>query len=185
MEKISKESATVMFPAQINVYRVMLEMLDVLKEMATEWNGKVINKRFITAFEKRFPESRGRLRIDTDYVHPKFHLYISEGRGVQTSRGCCYVSESELRIYYGNEPYIHESDRRLNLERLNEILTQNVEYLNKQIADYEWCLEHYDEVKEQTKQLDKQLREFHDRIPRPLKPSTYFIDNPFEYFLHK
>lgn len=174
-----------MFPAQVKVYRVMLEMLDVLKEMATEWDGKVINKRFITAFEKRFPESRGRLRIASDYVHPMFHLYISEGRGVQTNRGCCYVNDSELRMYYGEKPYIDADSRRLNLELFMERLALNVEYINKQIADYEWCLEHYDEVREQTMQLDKQLREFHDRIPYPLKPSTYFIDNPFEYFLHK
>lgn len=179
MERISKETAAIMFPAQVKVYRVMIEMLEVLKDMASEWDGKVINKRFITAFEKRFPKERGRLNINRDCVHPRFSVYVEEGRWV---KGGGYVSDYTSRIEYGDKPYIPSESSRLNVELLNIAIDRDIELFKMAIYNYEYCLEHYDEIKEQTRQLNVQIRAFHDRIPYPLKPSTYYIDSPFGYF---
>lgn len=174
-----------MFPAQANVYRVMLEMLDVLEAMIPEWDGKVVNKRFVTAFEKRFDANRGRLSISTDAsIHPQFKFFVIEGRCVQTPKGCFYVEDYYRQLYYGTNPYINADNRRLKGTELAEVIKQQREYLEKEIANYEWCLEHYDEVRQQTRELDKQVREFYDRIPYPLRPQTYYIENPFEYFFH-
>ena len=185
MEQIKKESAEIMFPAQVKVYEIMLEMLGVIREMAKDWDGKVINQRFVTAFKKKFPIERGHLSIRTDLMHPYFSIYVSEGRCVSLPRGCAYIKDDDLRIYGGDRNYIGEPDRRLNLENLNYALDGDEKYLNDKIQDYKWCLEHYDEIKEEVRQLDKQVKELHDRIPYPLKPETYRIENPFEYFFHK
>lgn len=76
-----------MFPAQANVYRIMLEMLDVLEAMIPEWDGKVINKRFVTAFGKRFDANRGRLSM----------LYSwQKSSNVPTSYFCKHASTSYI-----------------------------------------------------------------------------------------
>lgn len=179
MERISKATAAVMFPAQVKVYRVMIEMCEVLKDMASEWDGKAINKRFITAFEKRFPKERGRLNINRDGAHPRFSFYVEEGRCV---KGGGYVSDYTSRIEYGNKPYIPHESLRLNVELLNIAIDTNIELFKMAIYNYEYCLEHYDEIKEQTRRLSAQVRAFYNRIPYPLKPSTSYIDSPFGKF---
>lgn len=180
MGRISKETAAVMFPAQVKVYRVMIEMFEVLKDMASEWDGKVINKRFITAFEKRFPKERGRLSISTSCRFLYFEIFILEDRWVSVGDISGNVSDYTRAVWYGNNPYISD-DRRLDAEILKSLLNDHIQLLLQRIYNYNWCLEHYDEIKEQTRQLNVQIQAFYDRIPYPLKPSTRFINSPFDY----
>ena len=156
--------------SQLAIYSRFLELKDSFCEVIKKFNGKVINKRFLTALENISPKHEYNDITLSDF-HFNFSTYGNELTitfvGYANNKLVRYSSEyhNQFTIYnYTNnrELVSHINGKRLSADEYLLLVEHAFAIINKRIEDLIDMVEHYDEVSVVYKQAYDLLRSVKD-----------------------
>ena len=155
---------------QITIYSRFLEIKESLCEVIKKFDGKVINKRFLTALESISPKHEYN-NITLNDFHFSFSTYGNELTmmfvGIANNKLIRYCSEYNNQIIIYNHTNNREFVSNINGKRLSAdeylLLVENAfAIINKRIEELIDMVEHYDEVSVVYKQAYDLLRSVKD-----------------------
>lgn len=178
--KDSKYSIKAKWQKSIEVLNIEHQVLNTIEEVAKNFDGKVINKRFVTALSSatdsayfHFDEVYGTKFIEFtvkdnlrqfSYKPP----YAELANTARTDVG----AYSRVTTYVKGQPvfYIRKEDGRLDLGKLKETTGSMRDYLDGEIQKYKNALDNFDKNFEKIMKVNKEIA--------ALKKE--FKDTPFE-----
>ena len=165
--KESKHSIKANWEKSIEVLNIEHQVLNTIEYVAKKFDGKVINKRFVTALSSANDSAyfnlepweyslmiqysiKDNLRRFS-YKPPYAELANSSRTGVGTYR--------RVGTYIKGRPnlYINMSDRRLNYVKLVEVIGTMRDYLNGEIQKYKNALDNFDKNMEKIMTINKEI----------------------------
>lgn len=178
MERRSKKVYIGIAKRKIEMYKDFIKVLDVLKNSINKWDGKVINKRYVTAMtaeiNKVIPPLMGcngeydriSLSIGKDFTRHLISLY-HRNRYVEEVNA--YVDNCNCEIYIASydrqTPFINEEDGRLNGEVFLKSLENEKNILNDWIASIQDSINRIDETIETYKEIQKYVANAMNSLP--------------------
>lgn len=181
------------FQQQVKAYNDAVKALEVAKTLADKFDGKVINKRFVTALNEASNKFFGKSNVvfslcqeGYNYSHKQnivqIELYLTD-RCKCYEGGCIYIGNDRVRVYEvstDSDCYIN-SDGRLNKEIFIKALDKQINNCKEAISKYQLCIDHFDEYLDKVKDFNKKLDELRKEIPYPMGISTFKLELPFWY----
>lgn len=159
----------------MKAFKELIKALEVLKEVAQKFDGKVINKRFCIAFSAAYPD--GYITIDRRRAESReIEVHLVGIRNL-----CGAYADGEISLYVlDRDAYLKAcNDERLDYSKLCECIDHYESRLQNRIAQYEDALENYDKYREEAASMVAQIRDYYNRMPEPLKPLTSYFETPF------
>lgn len=165
--KDSKHAIKAKWEKSIEVLNIEHQVLNTIEEVAKKFDGKVINKRFVTALTSAndsayfdFEPWEYSLMIQYSikdnlrrfsYKPPYAELANSSRTDVGTYR--------RVGTYIKGRPklYINMSDRRLNYNTLMETIGSMRDYLNGEIQKYKNALDNFDKNMKKIMAVNKEI----------------------------
>ena len=175
---------------QIKVFNDAIKSLEAIKIVADKFDGKVINKRFITNLNEISDrniiifslEEEGYNKIAG--INEKVVSFYLTDRRFKDDRGsCAYIDEDSFNILEANEKdfYINK-DGRLVKEYFIQGIDKTIENFKARIAKYQDCIDHLDEYMAEVKQINAEIDELRNKIHFPMYILTGSIQLPFLYY---
>lgn len=178
--KDSKYSIKAKWQKSIEVLNIENNVLDTIDEVAKNFDGKVINKRFITALSSANDSAHFNLEPweyslviqysikdnlkRFSYKPPYAELANSSKTDVGTYRRVGNYIKGRPNIY------INMSDRRLDYDKLVEVIAQMRNYLYGEMQKYKNALDNFDKNMEKIMAVNKEIAALNKE----------FKDTPFE-----
>ena len=181
------------FKQQIKAYNDAIKAFEVAKTLADKFDGKVINKRFITALNDAAKEAFGKQEVNfslyaSGYNHIRkqnivqLQLFLYD-RCKVFEGGCVYIGNDRIIVYETNNDgdcYIN-AEGRLNKAAFLEAMDNVIESCKKEITTYQYCIDNFDLILDKVRAENKRLKELQEEIPFPMHSSTSRIELPFWY----
>ena len=172
MERTNKATFIAVSNRNIEMYNSFAKAIDIIINMAKDWDGKKINKRFIDKVNEALKDnhvSYVRFCFDTNWKNERdnrFKFYF-DNRWVEEARA--YISYNENTIFAHNGDYLDRDDYRLNAENLIIALEREKEICNNRAHDLQVSIEQIDEVIEKYAQMKVYVEKTLAEIPSPLR----------------
>lgn len=155
---------------QIKVYNEMLEALAKIKAFSAQYDGKIINKRFVDALKAELPPC-------IDVILEKEHytagdvitLTILDQNRLAPEGG--YVDESVFKIHNYPSEYIDADTRRLNYAVFCKALKLKTDSAIYNRDDLQNALDNYDKFYEAYLTLKRHADEYRKTLPYVLRCS--------------
>lgn len=147
--------------AQIRLHRLVLEELTKIKELISAFDGKVINKRLLTAYEQQGLQSHasfdynGTLRLKIFYIGQAREIY-------ENGKFKGYVSEDTFTFLLATQ-----DDNKTRLDALKTIdnITAFGNRLTKNIAYMEDCITNFDKYMQQGREIEALIEKYRRNVP--------------------
>lgn len=181
-----KESILAKWGQQIKVYRDAIDAMKRIRGLADKFDGKVINKRFVTAMNEM---------VDNKLVTFSLVAYgfrnTSIGKRIKIMmhdrcrdmpNRCLYVDVSEHEIFDNelDKPYIN-ADGRLVKDAFLDSIDSNIENLSNVVSEYQRAIDHFDEYIEKVEKINEEITALRNEIPSPMWIGTFRLELPFWY----
>lgn len=181
-----KENILAKWGQQIKVYRDAIDAMKRIRGLADKFDGKVINKRFVTVMNEM---------IDNKLVTFSLVAYgfrnTSIGKRIKIMmhdrcrdmpNRCLYVDVSEHYIFDNelDKPYIN-ADGRLVKDAFLDSIDSNIENLSKVVSEYQRAIDHFDEYIEKVEKINEEITALRNEIPSPMCIGTFRLELPFWY----
>lgn len=141
---------------QIKVFNDAIKSLEAIKVIADNFDGKVINKRFITKLNEI---------SDRNII-----IFSLEEEGYDK------IAEINEKDFYINK------DGRLVKEYFIQGIDKTIENFKARIAMYQDCIDHFDEYMAEVKKINAEIDELRNKIHFPMSILTGSIQLPFLYY---
>lgn len=181
--KDSKYSIKAKWQKNIEVLNIEHQVLNTIEEVAKNFDGKVINKRFITALTSANDSAyfnlepweyslmiqysiKDNLRRFS-YKPPYAELANSSKTDVGTYRRVGTYTKGRPKLY------INMSDRRLNYNNLMETISLMRDYLNGNIQKYKNALDNFDKNMKKVMTVNKEIA----ALNKEFKNTPFELDN--------
>ncbi len=174
---------------QVKVFNDAIKSLEAIKVIADKFDGKVINKRFITKLNEISDcniiifslEEKGYDHI-AEINEKVVSLYLTDRCFKNDSDSWSYIDEDSFNIREANEKdfYINK-DGRLVKEYFIQGIDKTIEFFKTKIAQYQDCIDHFDEYMAEVKKINAEIDELRNKIHFPMSILTYSIQLPFYY----
>lgn len=183
-----KERILAKWEQQIKVYRDAISAMESIRELADKFDGKVINKRFVTAMneitdkkcvsfsivEKGFSfscnhnEKRVKIMMhDRCRSMPNYNVYVD-------------VSEHEIIEDDFTKPYIN-ADGRLAKDSFLASIDSNIKHLPEIISEYQRAIDRFDDYMAMVEKINEEITALRNEIPSPMCIGTFRLELPFWY----
>lgn len=181
-----KERILAKWEQQIKVYRDAISAMESIRELADKFDGKVINKRFVTAMneitdkkcvsfsivEKGFSfscnhnEKRVKIMMhDRCRSMPNYNVYVD-------------VSEHEIIEDDFAKPYIN-ADGRLAKDSFLASIDSNIKHLSEIISEYQRAIDRFDDYMAMVEKINEEITALRNEIPSPMCIGTFRLELPF------
>jgi hypothetical protein len=181
------------FEQQVKVYNDAIKAFEVAKTLADKFNGKVINKRFITAINKACEEAFGKQMVNFSlynsgysYSHKQnvteLEIYLYD-RCKCYDGGCIYIDNDRLRVYEldsNGDCYIN-ADGRLDKEVFLKAIDKQIANCKDAMGKYQYCIDNFEAILDKVREENKRLEALQKEIPYPMHMGTARIELPFWY----
>ena len=174
---------------QVKVFNDAIKSLEAIKIIADKFDGKVINKRFITKLNEISDgniiifslEEKGYDKI-AGINEKVVSLYLTDRCFKNDSGSWSYIDEDSFSILEANNKdfYINK-DGRLVKEYFIQGIDKTIEFFKTKIAQYQDCIDHFDEYMAEVKKINAEIDELRNKIHFPMSILTYSIQLPFYY----
>ena len=175
---------------QVKVFNDAIKALESIKVIADNFDGKVINKRFITKLNEISDrniiifslEEEGYDKI-AGINEKVVSLYLTDRCFKNDSGSWSYIEEDSFNIREANEKdfYINK-DGRLVKEYFIQGINKTIENFKARIAEYQDCIDHFDEYMAEVKKINAEIDELRDKVHFPMSILTGSIQLPFLYY---
>ena len=174
---------------QVKVFNDAIKSLEAIKVIADKFDGKVINKRFITKLNEISDRNIIIFSLEEkgyDYIaginEKVVSLYLTDRRFINDSGSWSYIDEDSFSILKANNKdfYINK-DGRLVKEYFIQGIDKTIEFFKTKIAQYQDCIDHFDEYMAEVKKINAEIDELRNKIHFPMSILTYSIKLPFYY----
>ena len=174
---------------QVKVLNDAIKSLEAIKVIADNFDGKVINKRFITKLNEISDRKIIIFSLEEkgyDYVakinEKVVSFYLTDRRFKDDRGSCAYIDEDSFNILEANEKdfYINK-DGRLVKEFFIQGIDKTIEIFKAKIAMYQDCIDHFDEYMAEVKKINAEIDELRNKIHFPMTILTGSIQLPFFY----
>lgn len=175
---------------QVKVFNDAIKSLEAIKVIADKFDGKVINKRFITKLNEISDrniiifslEEEGYDKI-AGINEKVVSLYLTDRCFKNDSGSWSHIDEDSFNILEANKKdfYINK-DGRLVKEYFIQGIDKTIEFFKTRIAQYQDCIDHFDEYMAEVKKINAEIDELHNKIHFPMSILTYSIQLPFLYY---
>lgn len=158
-----KQNFIVKREAQINLFKTAIEQLAKIKEVVTAFDNKVINKRFITEYEKR--GIKGYPKLDIDYNGKQMLSICFAGREREiyvNGKFKGYLDDNTIQFYFAKQA---NDDSRLNSADTIKYIDETIADLNKKIAYLNDCINNFDNYLKQSYEIEKMIEEYKKNVP--------------------
>lgn len=175
---------------QVKVFNDAIKSLEAIKVIADNFDGKVINKRFITKLNEISDSDIIIFSLEEkgyDYIaeinEKVVSLYLTDRRFKNDRGSWSYIDEDSFNILEVNEKdfYINK-DGRLVKEYFIQGIDKTIEIFKRKIAQYQDCIDHFDEYMAEVKKINAEINELRNKISFPMSILTYSIQLPFLYY---
>lgn len=174
---------------QVKVFNDAIKSLEAIKVVADNFNGKVINKRFVTKLNEISDrniiifslEEEGYDKI-VGINEKVVSLYLTDRCFKNDSGSWSYIDEDSFNIREVNEKdfYINK-DGRLVKEYFIQGIDKTIEFFKTKIAQYQDCIDHFDEYMAEVKKINAEIDELRNKVHFPMSILTGSIQLPFYY----
>ena len=174
---------------QVKVLNDAIKSLEAIKVIADNFDGKVINQRFITKLNEISDRKIIIFSLEEkgyDYVakinEKVVSFYLTDRRFKDDRGSCAYIDEDSFNILEANEKdfYINK-DGRLVKEFFIQGIDKTIEIFKVKIAKYQDCIDHFDEYMAEVKKINAEIDELRNKIHFPMTILTGSIQLPFFY----
>lgn len=175
---------------QIIAYTDGINALEQLKSLADKFDGKVINKRFITATKEVVDKNLVTFVLENNgynYARKQNELRISlylHNRSICYEGGCVYIDASQITIYQNSidSDFYINADGRLNKELFIQAIDKTITTIRNYIVEYQRAIDFCDIYVEKVKRLNEELSALKKELPFPLYIPTTQISLPFNIY---
>lgn len=174
---------------QVKVFNDAIKSLEAIKVIADKFDGKVINKRFITKLNEISDrniiifslEEEGYDKI-AGINEKVVSLYLTDRCFKNDSGSWSYIDEDSFNILEANKKdfYINK-DGRLVKEYFIQGIDKTIENFKARIAQYQDCIDHFDEYMAEVKKINAEIDELRNKVHFPMSIFTGSIQLPFYY----
>ena len=174
---------------QVKVFNDAVKSLEAIKVIADKFDGKVINKRFITKLNEISDrniiifslEEEGYDKI-AGINEKVVSLYLTDRCFKNDSGSWSYIDEYSFSILeVNNKDFYINKDGRLVKEYFIQGIDKTIEFFKTKIAQYQDCIDHFDEYMAEVKKINAEIDELRNKIHFPMSILTYSIQLPFYY----
>lgn len=167
---------------QVKVFNDAIKSLEAIKVLADKFDGKVINKRFITKLNEISDGNIIIFSLIAGINEKVVSLYLTDRCFKNDSGSWSYIDEDHFNIREANEKdfYINK-DGRLVKEYFIQGIDKTIEFFKTKIAQYQDCIDHFDEYMAEIKKINAEIDELRNKIHFPMSILTYSIQLPFLY----
>lgn len=146
---------------------------ELLAKMAEKYDGKVLNKKFITKAQEELTNAGFTsimVGFGTDWRGNRENRLVLTSRDNYCTEAKCYVEYSRLNdhLYYDKD-YIDGSSFRLNVENLKLAVENNNKALDTKISELTRCVDEIDEIIEKYASMRKYVETTLSSIPQRLR----------------
>ena len=178
---ISKEVMEVKYACEIKMDNLFIDAIKRIKEILIEHkcDGKVFNKRITDMIEKELgisqfcavsKDASGRNRYIKVYLNNDERWY-SDGDKIKG-----YIEQNSV---LGLDVIVDLQNERIKLAETLKSLDDSISYYEKNIANMEDCIAHYNAYKATEDKLMAAIEEYNKSVPSRLK--SYVIVNDYSY----
>lgn len=158
---------------QIVVFNDAIECFKMMDEFGKTWDGKVVNKRFVTALNNAYPK-----------LSDKGFVSLSDLKiGISIKNRCrIYGDQSVVYVDYcaflldSFDSYIDENSKRLNAEAFSKAIAKKIDEFNDDIADAKKAINNLETYKQTINSLNKQIEDVRDSLPNCLRKYFSYYD---------
>lgn len=177
MARLNKEAAFACWKKNIEVYKLVIYTFTKVLDVAKKYDGKVLNKRFITALNAVSPDVSFKLNYDSyqptveyqvSFDARKYVIIQGGSQITQCTEVCGYdLSISKRLGRYDSDilPYIAYDSRRLDYLAFVESMKSVVDDLLYRIAETEKAISEYDEVIAEAKRINVEIQKLKKAHP--------------------
>lgn len=149
--------------AQIRLHRLVLDELNKIKELISAFDGKVINKRLLTAYEQQGLQSHASFEYDYNGTAMLKIFYIGQAREIyENGKFKGYVSEDTFTFLLapqdGNKTRLDALKTIDNITALENRLTKNIAYM-------EDCIANFDKYMQQGREIEELIEKYRRNVP--------------------
>lgn len=175
---------------QVKVFNDAIKSLEAIKVVADKFDGKVINKRFITKLNEISDGNIINFSLEEkgyDYTakmnEKVVSLYLTDRSFKNDSGSWTYIDENSFDILeVNNKDFYINKDGRLVKEYFIQGIDKTIEIFKSKIAKYQDCIDHFDEYMAEVKKINAEIAELRKKLHFPMSISTYSIQLPFYYY---
>lgn len=148
--------------AQYKMYELFIEALNVIKEEAVKFDGKVLRVTFKNAVKERMTAK-----------YPYFYCTLENGKlrfgfnGEERTFSMNGKFAGYLECYDSDAQIICNSDGRINaVDTCNNINERNISYFNNRIPVIKDCIENFDTYVEKAREVEKVIAAYKKEVPQ-------------------
>lgn len=148
--------------AQYKMYELFIEALNVIKEEAVKFDGKVLRVTFKNAVKERMTAK-----------YPYFYCVLENGKlrfGFNGNERTFSINDKfagYLECHDSDTKIICNSDGRINaVETCNHINENDISYFNKRISVIKDCIENFDTYVEKAREVEKVIAAYKKEVPQ-------------------
>lgn len=148
--------------AQYKMYELFIEALNVIKEEAVKFDGKVLRVTFKNAVKERMTAK-----------YPYFYCALENGKlrygfnGEERTFSMNGKFAGYLECYDSDAQIICNSDGRINaVDTCNNINERDISYFNNRITVIKDCIENFDTYVEKAREVEKVIAAYKKEVPQ-------------------
>jgi len=146
---------------QIRLHRLVLGELNKIKELISAFDGKVINKRLLTAYEQQGLQSHASFDYDDTLMFKIF--YRGKVREIyENGKFKGYVSEDTFAFLLAPQDV---DKTRLDALKTIDNMTALENRLTKNIAYMEDCITNFDNYMQQGREIEALIEKYKRNVP--------------------